>query len=114
MRVEILENGREVQLIEPIIFDLGGAPVEIPAGFRTDFASSPKIVWAWIPPWGKYSRAAVIHDFLIRNKIVSRGEADDLFLDHLVEAGVSKLKRNVMWAAVRFYSTVLEPIGIWR
>ena len=28
-----------------------------PAGFVTDLASIPRIMWSWMPPFGSYSRA---------------------------------------------------------
>jgi len=37
--------------------------LHIPAGFRTDLATVPRIFWAILPPNGVYERAAVLHDF---------------------------------------------------
>lgn len=58
-----------------------GAAV-VPAEFVTDFASSPKFIWWWIPPWGRYSGAAVIHDWLyrIKPKGITREQADIIML----------------------------------
>jgi len=36
----------------------------IPQGFITDLATSPRIFWALIPPFGVYEAAAVLHDWL--------------------------------------------------
>lgn len=38
--------------------------VLVPAGFRTDLASTPKILWSIYPASGRYSYAAVVHDYL--------------------------------------------------
>lgn len=40
--------------------------IEAPAGFLTDYASIPRLLWAIIPPRGRYNRPAIIHDFLYR------------------------------------------------
>src|SRR5678810_817023 len=40
--------------------------IEVPAGFCTDFASIPRIVWPVIPPRGRFNRAAFVHDLLYR------------------------------------------------
>lgn len=41
--------------------------IRVPSGFKTDFATVPKILRWLIPPMGKYSWAAVVHDFLLVN-----------------------------------------------
>jgi hypothetical protein len=41
-----------------------GNTINVPIGFKTDFASVPRLLWSIIPRWGKYGNAAVIHDFL--------------------------------------------------
>jgi len=70
-------------------------------GFVTDFASSPKFLWALFPPTGKYTRAAVIHDFLYTHHCVPRKDADGIFRRIMRECGVSKWRRYLMWLAVR-------------
>jgi hypothetical protein len=56
------------ELETPLTYEVGylgsGRRVEVPAGFITDGASVPRIFWPLFPTWGKYSRAAVIHDYL--------------------------------------------------
>lgn len=71
-------GGRQlVRLIAPIEYHVGSADsgqiIVVPAGFKTDFASIPWGFRNLFPPIGKYSRAAVIHDFLYR----VRGEAPE-------------------------------------
>lgn len=56
------------RLEQPLIYEVGelgsGRHITVPAGFETDGASVPRFFWAVLPTWGKYSRAAVIHDYL--------------------------------------------------
>ena len=65
-----IADGRHAQLLEPLIWDcdyLGsGLQVIVPAGFITDGASVPRILWPLLPPWGdKGTRAAMVHDYLL-------------------------------------------------
>lgn len=51
--------------------------INIPAGFETDFASVPQLLWNLLPPTGRYTRAAVVHDFLYRTPgLCTRAQAD--------------------------------------
>ena len=38
--------------------------ITVPAGFVTDLASIPRLVWSFYPPDGPWVKAAIIHDFL--------------------------------------------------
>lgn len=80
---------------------------EIPAGFVTDFATVPRVLQWLVPTYGGYTRAAVLHDYLIehelsreRPRLTSR-DVDGLFRRVMREEGVPWPRRWVMWAAVR-------------
>ena len=73
----------------------------IPAGFQTDFASVPRPLWVLFPPYGKYTKAAVVHDWLYVERPVSRKDADGIFRRIMRELGVPWWRRYLMWAAVR-------------
>lgn len=53
-----------------------GLFIRIPAGFETDFSSVPAPFWGLFPPYGNFLLAALIHDYLYVNQIVSRKFAD--------------------------------------
>lgn len=74
---------------------------EIPAGFFTDFATVPRLVVWLVPRYGSYTRAAILHDWLIVSKAVPRHQADGIFRRVLRELGVSLVRRWFMWAGVR-------------
>ena len=46
--------------------------IVVPAGFVTDFASTPRALWSVIPPTGRYQLAAVVHDFLYWDQACAR------------------------------------------
>jgi hypothetical protein len=35
--------------------------VKVRKGFKTDFASVPRVLWWLCPPLGRYSKATVVH-----------------------------------------------------
>ncbi|MEU8901663.1 DUF1353 domain-containing protein [Nocardia sp. NPDC048505] len=89
------------KLTEPVVYQGDSQVFTVPAGFRTDFASVPRaLVWL-IPRYGAYTRAAILHDYLIHSDEVSTADADGLFRRALRELGVSLPRRWMMWAAVR-------------
>jgi hypothetical protein len=78
----------------------------VPAGFRTDFASVPRVAVWLIPRFGRYTPAAILHDWLCTEGIatgqVTSREADGLFRRIMRESGVPVLRRWLMWAGVRW------------
>ena len=42
--------------------------VTVPAGFVTDLASVPRLLWAIVPRDGLHNGAAVVHDFLYQHR----------------------------------------------
>lgn len=82
-----------------------GAMIDVPAGFVTDFASIPRVLWNVLPP-SFYAKPAILHDFLYfygktGDVVVTRAQADKTFRDALRETGVGKTKRWLMWVGVR-------------
>ncbi len=67
------------RLDEPLTYEVGalgsGLMIEVPAGFVTDGASIPPPLRGLLPPWGRYSRAAIVHDYLLR-VLAERGAID--------------------------------------
>jgi len=104
---------RQWRLEQPLIYVVGAAPegpaVVVPRGFITDGASVPRPLWWLLPAWGRYSRAAVVHDYLcaaIRSGAPQplapdRRTADALFYQAMAACGVNVAMRWLMWAAVR-------------
>jgi hypothetical protein len=78
----------------------------VPVHVGTDFASVPReFVW-FIPRYGIYTKAAILHDYLCRVEVpagrISRIDADGIFRQAMRELGVPFLRRWIMWAAVRW------------
>lgn len=77
--------------------------VVVPKGFVTDFASVPRLFWVVFPPCGKYTPAAVVHDYLYWAQPVDcdRKCADDILLTAMGESNVDAVTRNSIYRAVR-------------
>ena len=101
--VKILPEGRQAKLYAPftVALDNGSTVITVPAGFETDFASVPRVFWRVVPPWGRYSWAAVVHDYLYYSGLFTRAQADKIFLILMEDLGVTWWKRQAMYRLVR-------------
>lgn len=85
----------------------------VPAGFCTDFASVPRIAVWLIPKFGKWTLAAILHDWFcavaIAAGIISPRDADAIFRRVSREYGVPPLLRSLMWCGVR-WGAAANPI----
>lgn len=92
------------RVVEPLHYEGADREFTVPVGFRTDFASVPRpVVWL-VPRYGVYTKAAILHDYLLKSGEVSKADADGIFRRTLRECNVSVPRRRMMWAAVRFNS----------
>ena len=85
----------------------------VPAGEETDFASVPRIFVWLIPKYGRYTKAAILHDRLCRlsrEGSFSRRDADGIFRQAMRTLDVAFLRRWIMWAAVR-WGALFTPEG---
>jgi|SRR3990167_8029016 len=78
--------------------------IKVPAGFKTDFASTPVFAWPLFPPWYRGSKAAVIHDWLYRTQERTRKEADQIFKEAMCILGVPKWQCTIMYLVVRWFA----------
>ncbi len=99
-------NGKWFRVAELFIYWAeNGRKYVVPYGVHTDFASIPRAFRWMIARVGKYGKAAVLHDHLCGG-VVSRKEADRIFLEAMKVLGVGWLKRRTMYFGVRAYSIV--------
>lgn len=92
------------ELAEPFTFThIDGSTVTIPAGYASDFASVPRILWTIIPPHGRSAEASVIHDYLYDNRIGSRLDADLIFFRD-IHPVVPRWQSMIMFLSVRLFA----------
>ncbi len=96
-----------------VVISRHGGPqtVIVKQGFRTDLASIPRPLWGLLPPFGKYTAAAVIHDYLYQAHEGSRAQADSVFYHAMRELQVPYYKAEGMWAAVRIFGASAWRLG---
>lgn len=83
--------------------DVYGALITVPAGFHTDFASTPREVWTFYPPWGKYGPAACLHDWIYRIQFTTRDMADHVLREAMIVLGCEPITVANIYNAVSLF-----------
>lgn len=110
-------------LTKPLVWTgTKGDTFVVPSGFVTDFATVPRFLHWEVSPYGAYTRAAVLHDWLLVSLAewteqydrdvtypydrlpASSRDCDGIFRRVMEDLGVPWAKRWTMWAAVRWAS----------
>jgi hypothetical protein len=98
-------DDQDWEVLRALAYHATSEDFEVPVGEHTDFASVPRVFVWFIPRYGRYTKAAILHDYLCSICVpagrVSRIEADGIFRQAMRELGVPFLRRWIMWAAVR-------------
>lgn len=75
--------------------------IVVPKGFVTDFASIPQALWSLgLSPYGQYSRAAIVHDYLYWSQGCTRAQSDRLLVIAMKESNVSGFDEFVVYQGV--------------
>ena len=102
-----MPDGRSWKLVKSFTYHVGSkfsrTYLKVPAGFITDFASIPWLFWTFLPSWGKYGKAAVVHDYLYQTQTKTRKESDQIFLEAMGVLGVRRWRKYPMYLAVRWF-----------
>lgn len=113
-------GGRNWETTRPLVYQAERQSFIVPVGFVTDFASVPRWLMSLVPPIGKWTRAAVLHDWLCTEGIdlgvVTSRDADGIFRRVLREEDVGPTLRWLMWTAVRWaaFTSKRRRPGTWR
>ncbi|WP_322762283.1 DUF1353 domain-containing protein [Frankia sp. Cr2] len=92
------------RVLEAIVYQGNEQLFTVEKDFVTDFASVPQIFTWLIPRYGRYTKAAILHDWLwglADRGGIERADADGIFRRAMRELDVSFLRRWLMWGAVR-------------
>lgn len=114
-RVVVQQHGDEQWTVwESFSYTAGRDTFIVPRGMCTDFASVPRPVVWYLPRYGPYTLAAIVHDHLWRdlaaNGSLSYADADGIFRRAMRELDVPFFHRWVMWGAVR-WGALVKPGG---
>lgn len=113
LRVELVDpldnrgSGRW-KLIGPISYQTSfGRTFTVPAGFETDFASVPRLPFAYWLTGNTAHGPAVVHDYLCRTGLVPRELADEVFKEAMHTIGMPRWRVVAMYQAVATYTRSL-------
>ncbi|MGH2709611.1 MAG: DUF1353 domain-containing protein [Actinomycetota bacterium] len=87
----------------------GGPTTIVEEGFDTDLASVPLLLSWYAPRYGLYTKAAIVHDHLCKDRKGDRFQGDLVFRKRMEELGVPLVKRWVMWTDL-----AVNPRATWR
>lgn len=100
------KDKRPFRLVKPFSFYLDdGSTIEVPKGFETDGATVPILLRAFIRPWGRHGKAAVLHDWLYRSG-VPRDFADKVLLEAMNVLDVPEHRKWAIYWAVRMFGWI--------
>lgn len=121
--VKVLDDGKNYEVLQDFEYYRDNnkeCKITIKKGFITDFASVPRIFWSIFPPFGRYTKCAVLHDRLCeaflnkehwdtltqtKNKnLVTRKEADNVFLESMRAIKVKPFTAYTLYFFVRVYA----------
>ena len=100
-----ISNGKAI-LLQDYIYSINGYDITVFKGFVTDGASVPHSLQWLYNSFGKYIKAAVIHDYLYstyNNTGINRTLADKIFNFVMKETNVDVRTRRKFYAAVRAF-----------
>ena len=103
--LEPISNGKAI-LLEEYVYDINGYLIRVPKSFITDGASVPKSLQWLYNPYGKYIKAAVIHDYLYsiyNNTGINKTLADKIFRYIMQETCVDDKTIRRFYAAVKYF-----------
>ena len=105
LKLEFISNKKAV-LLQDYIYSISGYDIKVFRGFITDGASVPKSLQWLYNPFGKYIKAAVIHDYLYsvyNNTGINRTLADKIFKHIMKETGVDDRTVRRFYNAVKYF-----------
>lgn len=77
--------------------------VDVPFGFKSDFASIPRIFWPILSPFGNYAQAAVVHDLCYREGLFTRKISDKLMKKGMKYLKVGYWQILIIYFAIRIF-----------
>ena len=103
--IHLISNGKAI-LLDDYVYSINGYDIKVFRGFITDGASVPKSLQWLYNPYGKYIKAAVVHDYLFsvyNNTGINRTLADKIFKHIMKEIGVDDRTVRRFYAAVKYF-----------
>ncbi len=101
------DRGDILTLLEDHTENWNGRTFTVPAGFESDGVSTPRFLWTSISPkiHPATIRGGIDHDWLYRQQPDgwTRKDADKLFLDVIIQDGLSPLRARLAYTGLRLF-----------
>jgi len=122
----LVKHGKSWSVVSPFSYTGKVETFTVPEGMTTDFASVPRVFTWLLPRYGRWTQAAILHDYLWSSAppgTISKFDANGVFNRALRELGVPFLRRWIMWTAVQWAAgprawfnggpkTVIKMLGV--
>lgn len=97
-------DGRNIRVMESFMFTRkDGATIVVPEGSSADGASTPRILWRVLPPFGNYWMSAVLHDYLYRHTGFPKDFCDETFLEAMLDEKINPLVARTIYLGVKWF-----------
>lgn len=109
LNLEPISGPMPYRTTRDLVYDIGvkgsGLRVVVPAGFETDLATVPRLLWPICAPHDpRYAGAAVLHDYLYDWDGFTRVVADGIFYEAMRALGTPRWKAVMMYVGVRLWN----------
>ena len=104
LTLELPVEGRLATIVAPLKFesDYLNRTLTAIVGTRTNLATTPRLFWPLYPPFGKWSRAAALHDYLYTYEPdIDRATADAILFEAMRADGCRLSACWFFWCFVR-------------
>lgn len=93
------------RLVAPLLYqsDVYGHIIHVPRGFQTDFASVPRLPFAFALVGDTGQAAATVHDYAYATHFTTRRVSDAILLEALKATGIPWFRRWPIWLGVRLF-----------
>ena len=79
--------------------------IRVPAGFITDGASVPRILYWLFEPTGVLFLPAIVHDYFYATQQISRAEADKIFRENVIRES-NIVAGYLAWVGIRLFGWI--------
>ena len=94
-------DGRVFSLLEAFSYTRkDGQVVEVPVGSESNGASTPRLLWRVFPPFGRYWKAAFLHDHLYERGEYEKTFCDETFMESMEWLGVPETVARTLYEGV--------------
>lgn len=101
--ISLVPRGRRWEVEDDYNTQVLGFTVDIKKGFISDLASIPRVLWIFFPPFGRYTEAAIVHDYLYIRSDLPRQKCDEIFFVLMLRNNTNYYTAKLFYKAVRLF-----------